>query len=85
MKTYTDEQITKVLNALALAHVRHYSDCYIEAVAILDHPVVQEPVAWGQPDALGNIVDTISPDDKLTDMKMWADQYSVPLYKGEPK
>ena len=44
-----------------------------------------EPVAWGAPDALGNIVETISPDEKITDMKAWADQYSVPLYAAPPQ
>ena len=42
-----------------------------------------DPIAWGQPDAAGNIVDSISPDEKITDMKEWADQYSVALY-AEP-
>ena len=37
------------------------------------------------PDALGNIVETISPDEKITDMKAWADQYSVPLYATPPQ
>ena len=41
-----------------------------------------EPVAWGQPDACGNIVETITPDDKTHTKapKGWADIYSVPLY-----
>ena len=37
-------------------------------------------VAWGMPDPAGNIVETIMPIDKLTDMKMWANQYKVPLF-----
>lgn len=49
-----------------------------------------DPAAWGQPDACGNIIESISPDEKITDMKAWADQYSVALYskpnlpKGQP-
>ena len=39
-----------------------------------------EAVAWGMPDHAGNIVETIMPIDKQTDMKMWADQYKVPLF-----
>ena len=46
-----------------------------------EQPVSQETVAWGQPDACGNIVDSITPYDKETpDMQKWAAQYSVPLY-----
>jgi hypothetical protein len=45
----------------------------------------QEPVAWGAPDAEENIVETISPEEKITDMKAWADQYSVPLYTRPPQ
>lgn len=47
-----------------------------------------EPVAWGQPDACGNIVETITPDDKTHTKapKGWADIYSVPLYtRPEPE
>lgn len=40
-----------------------------------------EPAAWGQPDACGNIVETISPYEKEGEMKAWANQYSIPLYK----
>jgi hypothetical protein len=46
-----------------------------------------EPVAWGQPDACGNIVETITPEDKTHTKapKGWADIYSVPLYtRPEP-
>lgn len=38
-------------------------------------------VAWGQPDAAGNIVDTITALDKTGEMKAWEAQYSIPLYK----
>lgn len=38
-------------------------------------------VAWGQPDAAGNIVETISPYEKEGDMKEWAAQYKIPLVK----
>ena len=40
-------------------------------------------VAWGQPDAAGNIVETISPDEKVGEMKAWAAQYTSPLVKQE--
>jgi len=51
-------------------------------------PETEEPVAWGQPDACGNIVETITPDDKTHTKapKGWADIYSVPLYtRPEPE
>ena len=44
-----------------------------------------DPVAYGQPDAAGNIVESISPDEKITDMKVWAAQYSVALYSAPRK
>ena len=50
-------------------------------------PEADEPVAWGQPDACGNIVETINPEDKTHTKapKGWADIYSVPLYtRPEP-
>ena len=39
-----------------------------------------EPCAWGMPDAEGNIIESISPDEKIGEMKGWAAQYNVPLY-----
>ena len=43
-----------------------------------------EVMAWGMPDALGNIVESISPTEKVTDFKAWAAQYSIPLYATPP-
>ena len=49
------------------------------------HTLEQEPVAWGQPDAERNIVDTVTADDKAQAHDGWAYQYTVPLYKrGTP-
>ena len=49
------------------------------------HTLEQEPVAWGQPDAERNIVDTVTADDKAQAHDGWANQYTVPLYKrGTP-
>jgi len=40
----------------------------------------QPSVAWGMPDASGNIVDTITELDRVGDMTKWAEQYPIPLY-----
>ena len=50
MKTYTDEQISKIRDALIESNnyrSRHFR-CKLaeEALAELDRPVVMEPVAW---------------------------------------
>ena len=60
---------------------------YQEGKKTRPEPETEEPVAWGQPDACGNIVETITPDDKTHTKapKGWADIYSVPLYtRPEP-
>lgn len=43
-----------------------------------------QPVAWGMPDANGNIVDVMTDLDKCEGMKKWGEQYSVPLYLHPP-
>ena len=52
-----------------------------EAKRTLENP--PEPTAWGMPDSLGNIIETIMPSEKETDMKMWADQYSVRMVTAD--
>jgi len=39
-----------------------------------------KPSAWGQPDAVGNIIDAISSDDRDSDVTLWHSQYIIPLY-----
>ena len=45
-----------------------------------------EPVAWGMPDACGNIVEAVTADDvgQSGELKAWRAQYSVPLYTAAP-
>jgi hypothetical protein len=43
-----------------------------------------EPVAWGMPDAVGNIVDTITENDRQEDTTSWSSQYTAPLYLAPP-
>lgn len=40
----------------------------------------QKPVAWGMPDAEGNIVDSITDLERQSDMSKWKDEYPIPLY-----
>jgi len=72
----TEDQLEKYFNELpegacACGHV-----CNNQALT-------QEPVAWGMPDAEGNIVDTITAFDKTGEMKPWEEQYSIPLYTAK--
>lgn len=70
-----------VLNNGTLGQRLAYRDKLRKLIADCKH---YDATAWGQPDAAGNIIESISPDEKLSDMKAWADQYSVALY-SEPK
>lgn len=40
-----------------------------------------EAVAWGMPDSVGNIVDTITEYDMEGEMAEWSHQYPVPLFR----
>ena len=40
----------------------------------------QEPVAWGMPDAAGNIVDTLADAERVEDVTQWSAQFNVPLF-----
>ncbi len=44
----------------------------------------QKPVAWGMPDAEGNIVDSITDLERQSDMSKWKDEYPIPLYLSAP-
>lgn len=54
-----------------------------KAIALGEAELRREPDAWGMPDAKRNIVDTITALDKTGEMKLWEDQYSIPLYTRE--
>ncbi len=62
---------------------REQRDAITALRSALEQPA--EPVAWGMPDAEGNMSDSITHDEKQTDMKGWAQQYSTPLYTAPPQ
>ena len=72
LESYEEECGSDVVDMEVMEEIRTFLDAEPEA----------EPVAWGQPDACGNIVETITPDDKTHTKapKGWSDIYSVPLY-----
>ena len=60
-----------------------FNTTYTYYVRLVREAPQLKPVAWGAPDALGNIIDTITSNDKTGELRLWESQYSVPLYTAE--
>ena len=80
--TITEDQRLQLQSVLNGCYGTTAAMDVFEAVQMLQslEPVKGKPVAWGMPDANGNIVDTITELDRVGDMTKWAEQYSTPLY-----
>mgnify|MGYP001181838121 CR=1 FL=1 len=79
----TEDQLNEVTKAMRLAD-KHDGAFDKARTAIASHIQVVV-MAWGMPDAVGNIVETISPFEKQGDVSKWAGQYIQPLYGPPPR
>jgi hypothetical protein len=54
-------------------------------IDLAEKAVEQNPVAWGEPNGIGDVIDVITDDDRKHDVTQWSKSYTLPLYAHPPK
>lgn len=68
------------------SQLRKYAEgAGVQGQADQEQAVEQEPVAWGEPNGIGDVIDVITDDDRKHDVTQWSKSYTLPLYAHPPK